>query len=373
MKHVNLWTDSYYDNLLKQLEEILQEQQKEVIAVICRRIKAVGEMNPTSATQIARMVKFQNADLKEIQRIIQRTTNLTNAEIKKIFLQAAKDSRQYAAMLADLAGQTDNAVSVARLAEIFATTYTGEMFNISQTYAFKTDGQLLTIRQQYVKAVNKAVTAVSTGTMDYNTAIRQTVKDMADSGVRVCHWDTGYSRRADSSIRMNVLDGVRNVNQTALRDATDNYATGWEISAHDLPAPDHADIQGRQYTNEEYEALNATLERPIGTLNCRHFAFPIVYGVSVPAYSEAELQQKKTEAEKVYTWLGKKYTGYQCTQKQRAYELALRKHKERRDALEAAGDATGAREERRMITRLNKEYKAFSAFVGLKPQYARTA
>lgn len=372
MKHANLWTDSYYNELLKQLEEILQANQRDIIAVICRRIKEIGDMNPTSAKQIARLVKYQNADLKEIQRIIKRTTNLTQAEINRLFRQAAKDSNEYAQMLTDLAGGVENSVNVAQLARIMASTYNGELINLSQTLGFKTDGQLLTIRQQYVKAIDRAVTAISTGTTDYNTAIRSTVRQMADSGVREINWESGYSRRADSSIRMNVLDGVRNVNQTVLNEATENYATGYEISAHDLPAPDHEDIQGRQYTTEEYELLNASLKRPIGTLNCMHFAFPIVYGVSVPAYSEAELQDMKNKAHKEHTWLGKKYTGYECTQKQRAYELAIRKHKERRDALQTAGDTTGAREEQRTISALNREYKDFSEHVGLRPQMERT-
>lgn len=372
MKHANLWTDSYYDNLLKGLEELLQEQQKEVIAVICKRIKAVGEMNPTSATQIARMIQYQNADLNQIQKIIRKYTNLSRQEIDRLFRQAAKDSRQYATMIRQLAGGVDYAVSVAGLAEIMADSYDGILTNISQTYAFKTDGQLLTIRQQYIKVVNKAVTAVSTGTMDYNTSIRSAVKQMADSGVRVVDWETGYSRRADSSIRMNVLEGVRRINETYLIEATDGYADGFEISAHDLPAPDHEDIQGRQYTKMEYEILNGTLKRPIGTLNCRHFAFPIVYGVSVPAYSAEELKRFKDGAHKEYTWQGKKYNGYECTQKQRAYELAIRKHRERVNALQTAGDTIGAKEEKRVVAQLNKEYKAFSAHVGLKPQYART-
>ena len=69
-----------------------------------------------------------------------------------------------------------------------------------------------------------------------------------------------------------------------------------EISAHDRPAPDHADIQGKQYTKEEYEKLNASLKRPIGTLNCMQIAFPIIYGVTEPSYTDEELRTER-EAE----------------------------------------------------------------------------
>ena len=41
---------------------------------------------------------------------------------------------------------------------------------------------------------------------------------------------------------------------------------GWEISAHAASAPDHEPIQGLQYSDAEYTALNNSLVRRIGTL-----------------------------------------------------------------------------------------------------------
>ena len=369
---MNIQNEKYFSDLLKSLEDVLREQERDVINVICERLKTVGELNPASAKQMARMAKYMNADLKKIRNIIQQSTRSTTDEIDKIFIQAAKDSKEYADVLAQTAVGIDYAGNVIQLAHAAAKQYKEKFLNLADTYAFKTDGKVFTIRQQYVKAVNRAVVGVSTGTISYHNAIRQTVKEMADSGIRTIEWASGYTRRADSTIRMNVLEGVRQLNQEILKDAGEKYATGYEISAHELPAPDHADIQGRQYTIAEYEQLNASLVRPIGTLNCMHITYPIVYGKSVPTYTEKQLAEMKHRAEKKYEWKGKKYSGYECTQQQRKYETAIRREKDRANALKAAGDTLGEKQSKRRVRELNTEYKEFSEHVGLEPRIDRT-
>lgn len=382
-----IWNEEYYNGLLSSLDEVLQAQQRDVIAVICRRLKKIGELNPTSARQLIHLAKWQNADLAEIKKLIKKYSRLSSAEIDKAFGQVARDSAEYADILAQQARGVTYAANVELLAKAAAKTYTDMILNMSDTYAFKTGFGMLPIRQTYIKAVNKAVAAVSTGTLDYNTAIQQTVKELADSGLRNVYKDgevvpakvrwfdedgkAYYSRRVDSSVRMNVLEGVRCINQEILNDAGEKYATGYEISAHDRPAPDHADIQGRQYRTAEYEQLNASLARPIGTLNCMHIAFPIIYGVSKPAYTDDELAQFKENADKQYEYKGKTFSGYECTQQQRKYETTIRRAKDRVNAFEAAGDKVNATRERRKVRELGREYREFSESVGLSVKLDR--
>lgn len=382
-----IWNEEYYEGLMSSLDEVLQAQQRDVIDIICSRLKAVGELNPTSVRELINLAKWQNADLAKIKKLIKKYSRLSAAEIEKIFRQAAKDSREYAEILAQQAKGVTYAANTELLAMAAAKTYKDMILNMSDTYAFKTGFGTLPIRETYIKTVNKAVAAVSTGTLDYNTAIRQTVKELADSGLRNVYKDgdvapakvrwmnengeTYYTRRVDSSVRMNVLEGVRRINQEILNDAGEKYATGYEISAHDRPAPDHADIQGRQYTAAAFEQLNASLARPIGTLNCMHIAYPIIYGVSKPAYTDEQLAGFKANAGKQYEYKGKTLSGYECTQQQRKYETAIRRAKDRVNAFEAAGDKVNATRERRKVRELGREYREFSESVGLSVKLDR--
>lgn len=346
--------------------------EAEVIGIICDRLKKVGELNPTSARQLAILAKDYNADMREIQKVIQKRMNLSAEEVERIFQQAAKDSTELATALAMDRLNVVDTKRVEEQASAAAARYKDQLLNLPDTFAFKMGEGYKPLREAYIAVTNKATLAVHSGALDYNTAIRQEVKRLADHGISVVEWESGYHRRLDSSVRMNVLEGVRQMNQEILQEAGEKFATGYEISAHDRPAPDHADIQGRQYTKEEYEKLNASLKRPIGTLNCMHIAYPIIYGVTKPTYSEKELEEMKEHAEQKYHWKGKELTGYECTQEQRRMETEIRKSQDKERAFRRAGDTVGADREKERTQRLRKEYKEFSEHVGLKEKLNRT-
>jgi hypothetical protein len=148
-------------------------------------------------------------------------------------------------------------------------------------------------------------------------------------------------------------------------------ADGWEVDAHYCSAPDHEPIQGKQYSDEAYTALNNSLKRRIGTLNCGHSAFPIILGVDSPQYSREELEKMRQENENGITYNGKHYSGYEATQKQRALETAIRRQRKRILVDEAAGDKEKLQTDRMKLTALNQEYKRFTEAAGFKLQRER--
>ncbi len=203
--------------------------------------------------------------------------------------------------------------------------------------------------------------------------MRSVLKQYADSGVRVVDWESGYSQRIDTAVRRNIMDGLRQLkNETQKQLGEEFGADGYEISAHANPAPDHAHIQGRQYSFEEFEALNNRLDRKIGTLNCYHTVTAIILGISRPVYTEEQLREmnRKSNTEKIDID-GKKYTRYECTQLQRQIETKIRKLKDRKEILKAAGDDIGVRECNRKIRLLKEKYSEITQKAGLDTHYDR--
>ena len=158
-----------------------------------------------------------------------------------------------------------------------------------------------------------------------------------------------------------------------------------------MPAPDHAPIQGHQFTNKQWERLQnhqwfmdvdykdpyhhnrfSHLERVIGQYNCRHFAYSIIIGVNKPNYTQEQLDEINRQNEEGYTdKTGKHYTKYECSQKMREMETEIRRHKERYLSFQESGDEKSAKEERATVSQLVKEYKAFCQACGLTPQMDR--
>ena len=108
---------------------------------------------------------------------------------------------------------------------------------------------------------------------------------------------------------------------------------------------------------KEFERLQAQLERPIGMWNCRHFAFPIILGVSEPAHSPELLENyRRTSREKI-TIDGATRTRYEWTQQQRKLETAVRRQKDIANTARAAGDDVLRREAQYKIERYQAAYK----------------
>ena len=68
---------------------------------------------------------------------------------------------------------------------------------------------------------------------------------------------------------------------------------------------------------------------------------------------------------------GKKYTRYDCTQLQRQIETKIRKLKDRKELLKAAGDDVGVRECNRKIRLLKDKYNEITKKAGLNAHYDR--
>ena len=144
--------------------------------------------------------------------------------------------------------------------------------------------------------------------MDYNTAVRNATRNIAKYGVRTIDYQSGVHRSLEAAVRGSIMGGLGLMQeQISQQNHDDMGADGWEISAHAASAPDHEPIQGRQYSDAEYTALNNSLVRRIGTFNCGHAAFPIILGVSKNQYTEKELEEFRTKNEEGITYQGTLY------------------------------------------------------------------
>ena len=199
--------------------------------------------------------------------------------------------------------------------------------------------------------------------------MRDTLRKVGESGLCTMEYESGYTRRLDSAVRMNLLEGIRQINQ-GIQDKIGEElgADGVEISAHIYCAPDHEDVQGRQMTNAEYakwDAEHAYPKRQIGKLNCHHFVFRVLLGIQEPIHTPEELDRMKEENAKGIYFEGKHYTGYQATQIQRSLEAQIRKYKDIHTLARSAGDDVLKRKAQTQITALTHKYKEFSEAAGL--------
>ena len=101
----------------------------------------------------------------------------------------------------------------------------------------------------FEQALDRAYMQITLGGIDYNTAIRSTIKQLSAEGVGAIRYPTGRTDTIEVAVRRAVVTGV---NQTALRlqdaRADEMGADLVEVSAHAGARPSHAQWQGGIYS-----------------------------------------------------------------------------------------------------------------------------
>ena len=373
------WIEGLPDNIVDNLEAL----NRYVVLRLCERIKEIGDIGTSDSHRLMSVIEYAGADLNAIEKEIARIMAMNQKEVQRLFEEVAAENIDFANTYYAARGMEKlksyqsraNLIAFVKSAKRVAMDGTSNLSH-SHMVGFKRGKRVVPLQEYYISAIDRAITFVRTGTVDYQTAMRSTVRDMARSGRRRVTFDSGYSRRLDSQARMNILEGVRRLNADMMEETGKEFgADGVEISAHGLCAPDHQPIQGRQFSNKEYERLNQRLQRPIGTLNCHHFATPIILGVSKPVHSDKELREINARSNAPVEYRGKTMTRYEASQKQRQLKTAIRYAKVERDACAAAGDKIGAAHARKRSAALDREYKSFCEKAGLmtpRPEKTRS-
>ena len=347
--------------LAERLISRIEQLDTYILKTIGHRVKQIGTLKPTEIHQIQQMLKY-GKDLDSIKQYIAKVTILNLTDIEKIFEEEAKINQNFAKQFYKARGiefkpYSEN-LELQNMVKAISNITMQEYFNLSRTTGFQIGGKFMGLSETYQKVIDKAIISISQGKETYQQTMRNTIRELAKSGIRTVNYKSGYHRRLDSAVRMNIMDGMRNLSNELQKQFGEEYqADGIEISAHSYSAPDHEDIQGRQFSKEQFEKVNSELKRPISTLNCYHYIFNIILGVSKPLHSEEELQKLKQENTNGFEFEGKHYTMYEGTQLQRKIETEIRKTKEQQIFYVSVGDKDLVNESQLKIRQLNNKYK----------------
>lgn len=392
-------SDNAIDNLIQQVVNRQEEINIYVLTKIANRLREIGTLSPNDIRRMQILVQ-SGTDIQQMNRYLAEMSDMQVRDIKSIIKTVALDNYLDAKPMYDYRHRPfipfEQNAELQRIttavAEQTANTYEN-LSNSKATGFWVKDSmnpqQLVfkSIDDSYRDAVDKAIQAVQSGAVDIEEAIRTTVKQLLDSGIRRMYWESGYSQRLDTAVRRNIQDGVRQINQR-IQDAIGRQAgaDGKEVSVHANSAPDHEPFQGHQFTDEEYEKLQSSedftdvngkhfssVARIIGVWNCRHFAYSIIVGVTKPRYSEQQLQNMIQKNHAGYTNSdGKHLTLYECTQVQRKLETRIRYAKEEQMLMKEIGNKTAKLLARNRVMRLMAEYKQFSKRCNMPMRLNRT-
>lgn len=380
------------EKLLSVFEKRFQDYNTKVLEELGNIIKQFKDLTPSQAYSLGQQLKY-NTTVKDLLDELSKISGLSVKDLKAILEKVAKENIGFADVYYKSRGLETPIYSENKaLQRLVNSIYniTGKEFkNIAKSTGFRLLGDngeplLLDIDETYKYVIDKCIVAISQGKETYQQAMRSTLKQLSSSGVRKIEYESGYSRRLDSSIRQNILDSMRQVsNESQQLFGKEFDSDGIEISVHQNPAPDHQIVQGRQFSNEEFENFQNDRKavdytgmvfepefeghdrRSISEYNCYHYIFSIVLGVSKPQYSDKQLKEIIDNKNKTFEFDGKTYNMYEGTQLQRKIESAIREAKDTQILARASDDKDLVLQSQTRITQLTTKYKQLCSISGL--------
>lgn len=360
------------------LVEIYDNLQITIISDIINKIENTG--NITSFTK-AQIKSLEEIGSKEVfYKALDNASGITkdtNKELKRIYEEYAhEDLKHYKAEFKYRGKAFKLNRHQLRILNQGLKSTRGTLKNLVKSIAFQSESL-------YIEAVDKAYMQVISGGIDYNQAIYNTYKELAEQGIKLKD-SAGRNVQLDVAVRRNVLGGIQDTTNKINKEIFEELGCdGYEVSAHSGARPSHAVAQGKQYAltrkdSEKYGVgywYDEVDGEPIAELwddyNCRHSYFGIILGVSEPNYTNKELQDYQNEN---VLYKGKKMPLYEAEQQQRYYERNIRNKKRAIESIKIDTDVGNniKNKLKEELKEYRKKYREFNKATGLKADYTRT-
>ena len=400
-------SDEVIEKVSERLVERIEGLNTYILKKIAQSIKKIGTLTPSEAHKIVYILQF-GGDYDKIINKIAEMTELNVKDIRKIFRDVAKENYEFAEKFYKYRNKKyipfeENEI-LQRQIDTIATQTVEKYLNISNTrgigYTITDDkGNLMfkDISSTYQDTVDEAILSVSQGKTTFEEEMSKVMQKIGSSGLKYVDYSTGTTRRLDSALRMNIKDGVRQLhNENEILFGKEFGADGVEITVHSNPAPDHAEVQGRIFTNEQFdnfqndrdsvsvdgkefpavfkEATETTKEvdrRSIAQYNCYHNIIPIIIALKKPEFTDEQLQEIIDKSKEEIEFEGKKYNRYELSQLQRKIETSIRKWKDIQIMGKESGIEKTTLKAQKKINQLVNKYYELSKVSGLPTKLER--
>ena len=364
------------------LEKMFYELQDRIMSDVVRRLRKTGEITSTADYQLVKVQILGNST-EFIESEIKRLTGMTDPEIWEVYDKVAnKDYTRMRSAYEQINGNfvpyEENDI-LQQWTEAVVQQTKGTLENITGSLGFTVDmggGKIVftPFSQYYQQYLDRACLDVVTGSFDYNTVLRRVVKEMTASGLQTVDYASGYHSRAPVAARRALMTGVHQLtakmNEKIAKDLHTDY---YEVTAHAGARPSHAAWQGRVYNYKDLGVICGLGDvAGLCGANCRHSYYAFIPGVSARTYTDEYLEDLRRKDSEIRTYHGKRYNGYEATQRQRQMETTMRAQRANIKQLKnGKADADIIRAaQTRYLTTLH-EYQGFSKAMNLPEQMER--
>ena len=359
-------TPEYLATFPDYIVQLFEQYDAFVVEDFARRVAKAAGVTDTAEWQAIRANEM-GLSMDELTKRSSELLNITQDELKTMYQQAydsyiESDEKRFSGSGLNYQRIANNPVLKEYMTAAQEQTqralqnilgHTGAIKSMTGTTAvmLKYGNQYLPISKAYTMALDLAQMQVSTGVLDYNTAIRNAVKEISKQGVSTLigdavGYDSGYRISVSAAARMCVLTSVNQMAGNMNKLVCENLGLDLvETTAHMGARPSHQVWQGKIFSlsgrSKKYPSLAegtgyGTVSGLMGA-NCRHNYYGYYEG-SPRAYTDQQLYEMSDAGAPHIKYEGREYTYYEATQKQRQMERTIIATKRELIGYNAAGD-----------------------------------
>ena len=361
-----------YRKIQEWLEDIIDEWELDVIATISARLFIYSKLTPQEKERLTLTLR-QFDTITALERKFDTLETITTKIAEVVVDFTTRTDRALNNELARKMGfdDLDEDLEYLQLAELLKRQSADYLNGLTKGFITR-DNRFKSVKDAYL---------YECAMLDAQglEALPRCIEDISSRGVVTYNPTDNRVTDIGAEYKRQVTHTVEQITNANAEQMQEFFGTDYvEVTAHYGARPTHAVWQGKVYKVHGsepgypnlYEATQLGEGVGLKGWNCRHDYFPFVMGVSERQYTDQELVNMLPENNK-FTFNGKEYDGYTSTQRQRAYERRIKRHRRKMVGLDAIGDKEGFRKEAYALRQIQKEYEEFSKTAKLPMQTDR--
>lgn len=349
-------TPKYLEALPQSMIQLYSRLENEIIEDVAKRISKANFLTPTAEWRLYKAEQLRLSS-KQITAKLARLTGKSEKEIRKLYTAALKealknDEKIYRAAINEgYLSEDKNGVLNSYFGSVaFSNALKAGLQNTNGLMRNLCSSTAASANRLLSDELDLAFMKITSGAFTMDEAVFSAVKRLGSSGLTVVNYASGRKDKVDVAVRRAVLTGIgQAAANVQLGLAADMGCDLVEVTAHLGARPTHQVWQGRIFSlsgkHPKYPEFRSSTGYGTGDglcgWNCRHSFYPYFEGLSKPV----GVPFTKEENDKVY----------RDTQKQRAYERAIRQSKRELAALDASRSA--ASDDDALKQKLDREFQ----------------
>lgn len=329
--------------------EMYIELNQDLTKSIIKKIKSTGDISSFTKSQIKVLKEIGGTEI--FKKALLKTNGLTSKQKKeliKLFNDVATTNMKgYSEVYESKDLKYELSPKMIRILDYAYKTTNNELKNLTKSIAYAT-------KRDFITSVDNVYKQVITGAYDYDTAIKKSVRELAEKNVTLKTKD-GRNEKIDVAVKRSLYTSIQQTANDISQEISEMIDANCVVIGHSYKCrPEHHVIDDVVMSLEHFKKYQYLTEEP----NCNH----IVNYDWRPEFEE----KRKVQYGENHKTLSETKLNYEIQQKSNYYARQIRENKR------AIASGDNSKEAKERLKNSQMKYRTYNKANKLEVDYSKT-